>query len=133
MWAARSQANPLRLIAHRGGVVDATRIENSLPAIREAVRLGYWMLEIDVRETKDGHLIVHHDSDFTRYYGDHRRVQDLTLGEIRQLRSIPGNLVPLTFAEFAAACRGKIRLMLDVKGEHDEGFLRGAARCSRGQ
>ena len=111
-----------QLIAHRGGVVDKDRIENNRPAIEEAIRRGYWMLEVDIRASKDGELIVHHDEDFQRYYGDGRRVSDLTLAEIRQLRSSPGNLRPLEFTEFAAACQGKIRLMLDVKGEHDAAF-----------
>jgi hypothetical protein len=114
----------VRLIAHRGGVVDATHIENNLPAIDEAVRRGYWMLEVDIRESKDGHLVVHHDADFKRYYGDDRSVADMNWDEINQLRSTPGNLRPLEFSEYAAACRGRIRLMLDVKGpEHSDAFF----------
>ncbi len=120
-----SQDNaPLRLCAHRGGVVDAQHIENNLPGIDEAVRRGYWMLEVDIRESKDGHLVVQHDADFRRFYGDRRRVADMTWDEIKQLRSIPGNLRPLEFAEYAAACRGKIRLMLDTKEpEHSQAFF----------
>lgn len=119
-----AQETEVRLIAHRGGVVDATHIENNRPAIDEAVRRGYWMLEVDIRESKDGHLVVHHDADFKRYYGDDRRVADLNWDEIRQLRSTPGDLRPLEFSEYAAACRGRIRLMLDVKGpDHSDAFF----------
>ncbi len=114
----------MKLIAHRGGVVDSEHIENNLSGIAEAVQRGYWMLEVDIRESKDGHLVVHHDADFRRFYGDERRVADMTWDEIRALRSKPGNLRPLEFSEFAAACRGKIRLMLDTKGpDHDEAFF----------
>ncbi len=114
----------VRLIAHRGGVVDATHIENHLPAIDEAVRRGYWMLEVDIRESKDGRLVVHHDADFKRFYGDERLVVNMNWDEIKQLRSTPGNLRPLEFAEYAAACHGRIRLMLDVKGpEHSDDFF----------
>jgi glycerophosphoryl diester phosphodiesterase len=120
-----AQETEVRLIAHRGGVVDATRIENNLPAIDEAVRRGYWMLEVDIRESKDGRLVVHHDADFKRYYGDDRCVADLNWDEIRQLRSTPGDLRPLEFSEYAAACRGRIRLMLDVKElEHSDAFFK---------
>ncbi len=119
-----AQEPEVRLIAHRGGVVDATHIENNLPAIDEAVRRGYWMLEVDIRESKDGHLVVHHDADFERFYGDGRRVADMNWDEIKQLRSTPGDLRPLEFAEYAAACRGRIRLMLDVKEpEHSDAFF----------
>ena len=106
----------MKLIAHRGGVVDSEHIENNLPAIEEAARRGYWMLEVDIRESKDGRLIVHHDAGFERFYGDSRRVADMTADQIKRLRSKPGGLPPLEFAEYAAACKGKIRLMLDTKG-----------------
>lgn len=124
-------AEELRLIAHRGGVVDSQRIENHLPAIEEAVRRGYWMLEVDVQESADGRLVVHHDDNFQRYYGDRRRVTDLSWSEIERLRSTPGNSRPLEFSEYAAACKGRIRLMLDVKGAHDAKFFETLERCLR--
>ena len=111
-----AKTSRVHLIAHRGGVVDDGRIENNLPAIEEAIRRGYAMLEVDIRQSKDGHLVVHHDTNFHRYYGDSRKVADLTWEQMRQLRSTPGDLRPLDFAEFANACRGKIQLMLDTKG-----------------
>jgi glycerophosphoryl diester phosphodiesterase len=114
----------LKLIAHRGGVVDQQHIENNLPGIKEAIRRGYGMLEVDIRESKDGHLVVQHDADFRRFYGDERRVADMTWEEISKLRSTPGDLRPLEFAEYAAACQGKIRLMLDIKEpEHSQAFF----------
>lgn len=116
-------APEIELIAHRGGIVDGHLIENNLPGIEEAIRRDYWGLEVDLRESKDGRVVVQHDADFQRYYGDPRRVADMTWDEIKTLRSKPGNLRPLEFAEYATACRGKIRLMLDVKGsEHSAAF-----------
>ncbi|MBI2823946.1 MAG: glycerophosphodiester phosphodiesterase family protein [Planctomycetia bacterium] len=113
-------AEPLRLIAHRGGVVDEQHIENSLAAIEEAIKRGYWMIEVDIRECKDGHLVVQHDPDFRRFYDDPRKVEDMTWDEISRLRSTVGNQRPLEFHELAAACRGRIRLMLDTKGDFHE-------------
>jgi len=117
---AAANAEDVRLIAHRGGVVDRAHIENNLPAVEEAIRRGYWMLEVDIRKSKDGHLVVHHDADFRRFYNDPRRVSDMTWDEIQQLRSKPGDLRPLSFAEYCAACKGRILLMLDTKGEHHD-------------
>ena len=117
-------ANRIELIAHRGGVVDNSRIENNLPAIEEAIQRGYAMLEVDIRESKDGHLVVHHDENFLRFYGENRKVAGMTWEEIKELASTPGNLRPLDFEEFARACRGKIKLMLDTKGpKHPEDFF----------
>ncbi len=58
----RAIAPDMRLIAHRGGVVDAERPENSAEAITAAIERGYWMIEVDVRRTKDGEPVLHHDS-----------------------------------------------------------------------
>jgi glycerophosphoryl diester phosphodiesterase len=111
---AEESAKP-RIIAHRGGVVDAERIENSLPALQTAIGRGYWMVEADIRESKDGHPVVQHNGTFALYYNDSRNVADMTLDQIRELRSKPGDLRPLNFREYAAACKGKIRIMLDMK------------------
>ena len=80
---------PVRLISHRGGVVDAQRPENSVGALEEAIRRGYWMVEMDIQESKDGRLVVHHDS-FLQDFGDKRWPIDMTWAEIQQLRAKAG-------------------------------------------
>src|ERR1035437_6914016 len=42
---------PIRLIAHRGGLVDQHHPENSVSSAEEAIRRGYWMLEMDLQES----------------------------------------------------------------------------------
>jgi glycerophosphoryl diester phosphodiesterase len=106
-----------RLIAHRGGLVDETHAENSPASIQGAIEEGFWMLEVDIRRTKDGEPVLQHDPDFRRYYNDPHKVDDLSWREIRQLRSTPGNTSPLHFSDLCGMCRGKTRLMLDIKGE----------------
>ena len=55
----------MQLIAHRGGVVDKhLYAENSRQGLAEASKRGYHGVELDVRLTSDGHLIVHHDRHF---------------------------------------------------------------------
>jgi glycerophosphoryl diester phosphodiesterase len=103
------------LIAHRGGVVDEDHPENTLASLQEAIHQGYWMVEVDVRESKDGELIVQHDASFLRTYGDRHKVGDLTWEQIRNLRSRIGSQAPMRFEDLAAYCRGKIRLMVDSK------------------
>ncbi len=106
----------VRMIAHRGGVVSDDIIENNVSAIDAAVQRGYWMVEVDVRMSRDQVAVVHHDANFKRYYGDSRRVADLTWDEISKLRASPGNERPLMLSEYLQACDGQIRIMLDVKG-----------------
>jgi hypothetical protein len=73
------------------------------------------MIESDIRETRDGRIVTHHDPDFVRFYRDSRKLADMTLGEIRKLRADPGGTPPMTFRELVEACRGRMRIMLDVK------------------
>jgi glycerophosphoryl diester phosphodiesterase len=109
-------APDMHLIAHRGGVVDAQRPENSTGSITAAIQRGYWMIEVDVRRTKDGEPILHHDRTLQRYYRDSRRTEDLTWGELKTLRASPGGGSPLHFEQACALGEGKMRLMLDLKG-----------------
>lgn len=122
----------IRWIAHRGGVVDARYAENSPASLEAAIRHGYWMIESDIRETKDGQIITHHDPDFRRFYGDPRLVADLTLEEIRRLRAEPGGSTPMTFTELVDACTGRLRIMLDVKEpSHSRAFYQEIEREMR--
>jgi glycerophosphoryl diester phosphodiesterase len=115
--AAGQSGSPtaVRLIAHRGGVVDEHHPENSATSLKAAIQRGYWMVEVDGRESKDGHLVVQHDPDFQRFYRVNRKVRDMTWDEIRSLRSVPDDSRPLEFRELAALCRDRIRLMIDTK------------------
>ncbi len=105
------------LIAHRGGIVDGQHAENSPGAIQAAIGRGYWMVELDIRRGKDGVPVVQHDRTFERYYGDSRSVGEMTWEEISQLRADVGGTAPMTFEQATAMCAGKIRIMLDIKGD----------------
>jgi glycerophosphoryl diester phosphodiesterase len=50
-----------RVLAHRGVHAPGGPVENSLGAFRRAIELGVDALELDVRRTRDGVLVVHHD------------------------------------------------------------------------
>jgi glycerophosphoryl diester phosphodiesterase len=119
----------LRLIAHRGGIVDETHAENSLGSVEAAIARGYWMIEVDVRATKDGEPVLQHDATLERFYGVKIRPEDLTWKEMRALRAKPGGTSPVHFDELCQMCKGKMRLMLDIKnGAMGEEFYRGMAR-----
>ena len=103
------------LIAHRGGVVDSTKAENSLPALKAAIKRGYKMVEIDLRLTKDSVLIIHHDMNFKRYFGVDKPVSETTWEEIRKLKSNTGGSKVLQFEEALQYCSGRIDVMIDNK------------------
>lgn len=78
-------------VAHRGASVVAP--ENTLAAVRAAAALGADMVEVDVRRTRDGALVLVHDPTLVRTTDAARRlpwrgpwqVADLTLAEVRRL------------------------------------------------
>ena len=79
--------------AHRGLYDNERGIpENSLTAFERAVNAGYG-IELDVRETRDHQLVVHHDENLERSCGDIRRVCDVPLAELQQLRLFDGGQV----------------------------------------
>ncbi|MDD4776980.1 MAG: glycerophosphodiester phosphodiesterase family protein [Fermentimonas sp.] len=57
----------VKLIAHRGGVVNDSIQENSREAIINAAERGYWAVELDMRMTADSVLIAHHDRNLKRH------------------------------------------------------------------
>jgi hypothetical protein len=129
---SKSRPTKLKLIAHRGGVVDETRIENNIDSLKEAIARDYFMLEVDIRESRDGQMVVHHDSTFRRFYADDRSLAEMTWDEIQSLRSEAGGHTPLSFEQFAALCRGRIHMMIDTKGpDHSLDFFQMLERILR--
>ncbi len=65
----------VEIIAHRGSSAQAP--ENTIPAIDRAMADGADTIEIDVRLTRDGKVVLHHDASLSRLAGDDRRIDDL--------------------------------------------------------
>ncbi len=71
------------ICAHRGA--SDTHPENTLAAFREAIMLGAQMIEFDVALSKDGHLVLMHDSTVDRTTDGAGPVAGLTLEELQKL------------------------------------------------
>lgn len=101
-------SRPPLVIAHRG--FSARYPENTLPAICAALDLGVDFVEIDVQETRDGEIVVFHDYRLNRLCGVRGRLRNKSLAELRKLNpAIP------TLAEALRACRGRSRLLIEIK------------------
>lgn len=73
----------LEIIAHRGASHDAP--ENTLASVHLAWEVGADAVEIDVMLSRDGHVVVFHDTTTGRIAGDEHAVRDLSLDELRLL------------------------------------------------
>jgi len=75
--------NARPVIAHRGNAAHAP--ENTLESLRQGLALGAHAVEFDVRLTRDGHAVLHHDATVDRTSDGTGAVRALTLAELRGL------------------------------------------------
>ncbi|MFB9903829.1 glycerophosphodiester phosphodiesterase [Allokutzneria oryzae] len=115
-------------IAHRGASHDAP--ENTLAAMRLAVKARADLVETDVQRTKDGHLVLVHDTtlarttDVEQVFPDRApwKISEFTLAEIKRLDAgswkdpkYRGERVP-TLRELLATLAGtRVGLLLEAK------------------
>ncbi len=102
----------IMVIAHRGA--SAYKPENTLSSFRLAVELGADMVEFDVQQSKDGHLIVFHDERLERTTSGKGFVRDLTLKELKDLNACLEYKIP-TLNEAIAFLAGKVGLVIEIK------------------
>jgi glycerophosphoryl diester phosphodiesterase len=112
------------IVAHRGANKFAP--QNTLPATEKAIRMNLDFVEIDVRTTKDGRLVLMHNETVDGTTDGKGAVRDLTLEEIKALDAgirfrpkFKGTRVP-TLEEYFAAAKGRINTYLDWKDASPE-------------
>ncbi len=103
--------------AHRGASAHAP--ENTLAALDAALALGADGIECDIRESRDGALVLFHDATLKRIAGRHDRVERLSLAQLRQVDvgaafSAPFSVIP-TPAEVIARLPPPFRINLEIK------------------
>jgi glycerophosphoryl diester phosphodiesterase len=142
LWTDLSRytaARPVvRVTAHRGHARAAP--ENTLAAIRKAIKSGADYVEVDVQQTADGAVVLLHDRDLKRVAGDSRRLEDITFDEVRKLDvgswfgpEFAGERVP-TLEEAIQLCRGQIRMNIELKDfGHARRLAKEVARIVREQ
>lgn len=71
------------VMAHRGLSADAP--ENTLYAFSDAILVGADFIELDVQQTRDGVLVVMHDSNLKRTTGVNKDIWDVDYADIQNL------------------------------------------------
>ncbi|MBA4697407.1 MAG: glycerophosphodiester phosphodiesterase [Legionella sp.] len=78
------KANDVCLVAHRGAHdVSLGILENTHQAFERALAMSCWGIELDINETKDKALLVHHDPDLKRICGIDKTIRENTLEVLR--------------------------------------------------
>ena len=114
-------------IGHRGAAGHAP--ENTLRSIEKAIALGCDFVEVDVRCTRDDHLIVIHDRSVDRTTSGRGEVSTLPLDELLSFDAGQGKRIP-TLEQVLQRCDGHVGLILDIKAEGLAAHIRSIVRTS---
>ncbi len=105
--------------AHRG-LHGSGAAENSMTAFARAKEAGFG-IELDVRLSKDGELVVFHDDNLSRVVGKEGKVIDFTADELAGFSlDGTGDGVPL-FRDVLSLIDGAVPLLIEIKNDVGEG------------
>lgn len=106
-------------IAHRGAAGYAP--ENTIAAFDKAIEMKADYIEMDIQRSKDGELVIIHDTSVDRTTEGSGYIKDLTFNELRSLDAgswkgteFAGEKIP-TFDEILDKYHGKIGILLELK------------------
>jgi glycerophosphoryl diester phosphodiesterase len=107
------------IVAHRGS--SAIAPENTLAAFQRAVEGGADAVELDIRLTSDGEVVVFHDSQLRRTTNGRGRVEEHTLASLKELsagrwfnRSFSSEKIP-TLGEVLELLRRRVGVNIEIK------------------
>ena len=90
--------------------------ENSLFAFEAAVGKGFG-IELDVQLSKEGEVMVFHDYNLKRMTGLDKKLRDLTLSELKELRLKETDEKIPTLKEALELVGGRVPILIELKGE----------------
>ncbi|MCP3741873.1 glycerophosphodiester phosphodiesterase [Rossellomorea sp. BNER] len=106
-------------VAHRGAAGYAP--ENTIAAFDKAVEMKADYIEIDVQRSKDGELVIIHDTTINRTTDGSGNVKDLTFHQLRSFdagswmgEEFSGEKIP-TFDEILDRYHGKVGILIELK------------------
>ena len=100
-------------IAHRG-YHDQVSPENSMEAFEKAVAAGL-PFECDVHLTKDGQVVVSHDSLLKRMTGKEGKIEELTLAELRAGYKLPNGADLPLLKEVLDFVQERVPIVVEIK------------------
>ena len=130
------------VVAHRANTEEGQRMlvpDNSLAGIELSVKHGVDMVELDVRTTKDGTLVLCHDRTIDASTTGKGNVADYTYDELMQYdmqkddvvyHDPEGHTLKMpTLAEALTACKDRIWVNLDIKKADLGALVRVVEEC----
>lgn len=114
---------PVMVVAHRG--FSGVAPENTMVAFKKAIEVGSDMIELDVRLSKDGVVVVIHDDTLERTTTGKGKVIEKNMDELKLLDaglkfhpSFSGERIP-TLREVLELAKGKVLVNIELKMGYD--------------
>jgi glycerophosphoryl diester phosphodiesterase len=121
---ACSSRESVTVTAHRGASHVAP--ENTLAAMAAAVEAGAEFAELDVRLTRDGHVVLMHDRTVDRTTNGTGDLWDFSLSELQALEAgswfseeFDGEPIP-TLRDVIRFAKGQLKLNIEIKTSREE-------------
>lgn len=131
-WEEDLTVNRIYVVAHRGNTVESFKQgipDNSIPNILHAIEAGVDMVELDVRTTKDGQLVLMHNTTVNETTNGSGEVTNLTLEQIKSFDMVRSGKVYRdennstakvpTLLEALKAAKDKVYVNLDLSGKNN--------------
>ncbi|MDL4839326.1 glycerophosphodiester phosphodiesterase [Aquibacillus rhizosphaerae] len=115
--------------SHRGDLMNAP--ENSMSSISSAIDKGVDAVEIDVQMTKDGVVVLNHDTNLQRIAGLPSKISNMTFEEVSKIdigqlyaEEFKGERIPTLNAVLEEVKQEDVKLIIDTKPvDTKEGFV----------
>jgi glycerophosphoryl diester phosphodiesterase len=123
--SCQSDQKKVLITGHRGA--SGLAPENTISAMKKAIEVGSDYSELDVQETRDGILVLLHDSSLKRTAGLEKNIWEMDYDSLSGLDvgswyspEFKGELIP-TLEEVMDFVRGKMKLNIELKvNSHEE-------------
>ena len=109
----------VEIFAHRGAAGSAP--ENTLASFEQAIKDGADWIELDVQESKDGEVVVIHDSDVMKLAGVSPKIWESDLQTLQKIdvgswfdKKFAGEKIP-TLKEVLQEVKGKVKVLIELK------------------
>ncbi|SHO52927.1 glycerophosphodiester phosphodiesterase family protein [Anaerocolumna xylanovorans] len=113
----------IQVTSHRG--YSHSVPENTLAAVSKAIAEKADYVEVDVRVTKDGEMVLLHDTSLKRTTGFNKYIWDVPYEQVSELDAgswfgseFTGTKIP-TLRELFDLCKGQIKINMDLKYRND--------------
>lgn len=104
----------VNVIAHRGGIVPGYP-ENTLKAFQRCIDLEVDYIELDLRVTSDGKLVIIHDETLDRTTNGSGRISHYSLEELKAFDAGDGERIPAFDEALRLVSGAGVKLLLDIK------------------